>query len=282
MAFVEAWDEPVPLVVVPTTYYTVTVPDLLRTGKVRMVIYANQGIRAIMNAMKWMLETVMRDGSTQRLERHLATLDEVFAVQRQFGQADTGQPSRQPRTRGGGQAISRSQTSYAQAQFMTIRVSVIGYDLLGKRIADAVAQQPDMDLVGVFDDDPSCQSMIVHRGYSLLPGPPDQLAPPGDVAVLCRTDCCVPDTPVIHAAHVRSSTGQLFTPLSRTGRYSRTVLRACRPAGRHCMGRILQAIDSLASVERLFASIIVPALATPPSDPQAASTPWSRSPKTPT
>ena len=95
MAFVEAWDEPVPLVVVPTTYYTVTVPDLLRTGKVRMVIYANQGIRAIMNAMKWMLETVMRDGSTQRLERHLATLDEVFALQRQFGQADTGQPSRQ-------------------------------------------------------------------------------------------------------------------------------------------------------------------------------------------
>jgi phosphoenolpyruvate phosphomutase len=92
MAFVEAWDEPVPLVVVPTTYYTMTVPDLRRTGKVRMVIYANQGIRAIMRAMKCMLETVMRDGSTERLERHLATLDEVFALQRQFGQADTGEP----------------------------------------------------------------------------------------------------------------------------------------------------------------------------------------------
>jgi phosphoenolpyruvate phosphomutase len=94
MAFVEAWDEPVPLVVVPTTYYTVTVPDLLRTGKIRMVVYANQGIRTIMSAMKWMLNTVMRDGSTERVERHLAKLDDVFALQRHFGQADTGQPCR--------------------------------------------------------------------------------------------------------------------------------------------------------------------------------------------
>ena len=93
-AFVEAWDEPVPLIVVPTTYYTVTVPDLLRTGKVRMVIYANQGIRAMISALKWMLETVMRDGGTDRLERHIATLDEVFALQREFGQADKGRPGR--------------------------------------------------------------------------------------------------------------------------------------------------------------------------------------------
>jgi len=55
---------------------------------------------------------------------------------------------------------------------MTIRVSVIGYDLLGKRIADAVAQQLDMDLVGVFDDDPCRQVMIARRGYSLLSGHP--------------------------------------------------------------------------------------------------------------
>ena len=55
---------------------------------------------------------------------------------------------------------------------MVIRVSVIGYDLLGKRIADAVAQQHDMDLVGVFDDDPYRQMMIARRGYSLLQGSP--------------------------------------------------------------------------------------------------------------
>ena len=140
---------------------------------------------------------------------------------------------------------------------MTIRVSVIGYDLLGKRIADAVAQQPDMDLAGVFDDDPSCQSMVMHRGYSLLPGPPDQLVPPGDVAVLCRTDGYVVDTPVIYAAYVRSSTGQLFTPLSRAADVAgQSCVRVALPDV-IALGRILQAIDSLASVERLFASIIV-------------------------
>jgi len=95
-AFVEAWDDPVPLVVVPTTYYTVTVPELLRTGKVRMVIYANQGMRAMISALKWMLDTVIHDGGTERLERHIATLDEVFALQREFGQADDRQPHRAP------------------------------------------------------------------------------------------------------------------------------------------------------------------------------------------
>jgi hypothetical protein len=129
-----------------------------------------------------------------------------------------------------------------QAQRMNIRVSVIGYDLLGKRIADAVAQQPDMDLAGVFDDDASCQSMIVRHGYALLPGRPDQFAVPGDVAVVCRTDCLGLDTPVIFAAHLRSSAGQLFTPLSR----------AADVAGQSCvrialpdviaLGRILQAV----------------------------------------
>ena len=92
-AFVEVWNEPTPLVVVPTTYHSVTVEDLLRTGKVRMVIYANQGMRAAIRAMKWMLKTIMRDGTTQNLERHIATLDELFAFQHAFRPVNGEVPS---------------------------------------------------------------------------------------------------------------------------------------------------------------------------------------------
>jgi phosphoenolpyruvate phosphomutase len=98
LAFVETWNERVPLVVVPTTYHSVNVEDLTRTGKVRMVIYANQGMRAATKAMQWMLKTVMRDGTTQNLERHIATVDELLEHQNAFRSTDTkvlrgGRPS---------------------------------------------------------------------------------------------------------------------------------------------------------------------------------------------
>jgi glyceraldehyde-3-phosphate dehydrogenase (NAD(P)) len=51
---------------------------------------------------------------------------------------------------------------------MTIRVSVNGYGTIGRRVADAVASQPDMSLVGVAKIKPDYRARIaVEKGYKV-------------------------------------------------------------------------------------------------------------------
>ncbi len=84
LAFVDAWDDPAPLILIPTTYHAVTAKELLTTGKVRMVIYANQGMRAAIRATKTLLASILDDGTTHGVEGRLATLAEVFEIQADF------------------------------------------------------------------------------------------------------------------------------------------------------------------------------------------------------
>lgn len=93
-AFVDAWDDPVPLIVIPTTYPMVTTRQLLKTGKVRMVIYANQGMRASIRAMNGVLNSIRDDGTTHHVENRIATLSEVFQLQPEFQGNGNGQPRR--------------------------------------------------------------------------------------------------------------------------------------------------------------------------------------------
>ncbi|MCI4361410.1 MAG: type II glyceraldehyde-3-phosphate dehydrogenase, partial [Thermoplasmata archaeon] len=52
---------------------------------------------------------------------------------------------------------------------MVVRVAVNGYGTIGKRVADAVAKQPDMKLVGVAKTRPSFEARAaVERGYPLF------------------------------------------------------------------------------------------------------------------
>jgi phosphoenolpyruvate phosphomutase len=101
-AFVDAWDHPTPLILIPTTYHAVTAEELLLTGKVRMVIYANQGMRAAVQAMKSLCESILDDGTTHHVEGSLATLAEVFEIQDSFQKSQkrlNGRRLRNPRLR---------------------------------------------------------------------------------------------------------------------------------------------------------------------------------------
>ena len=52
---------------------------------------------------------------------------------------------------------------------MVVRVAINGYGTIGKRVADAVAKQPDMKLVGVAKTRPSFEARAaVERGYPLF------------------------------------------------------------------------------------------------------------------
>jgi len=73
-----AWDRPVPLVSVPTTYIGASLHELEQAG-FKLVIYANQALRAALDAMKDALATLRR-GDTTGLESRIAPLEDVYAL----------------------------------------------------------------------------------------------------------------------------------------------------------------------------------------------------------
>ena len=68
-----------PLVAVPTTYGVVTTDELEASG-IRMVIYANQALRAAIRAMNLVLTGIRKSGCAGAVEGQLATLDELFSL----------------------------------------------------------------------------------------------------------------------------------------------------------------------------------------------------------
>ncbi len=78
--FIDRWDFRKPLVVVPTTYYSVTVDELAAAG-VKMVIYANQGLRASIAAVSRTFEEILSAGTSAPVEERIAPLDLVFDLQ---------------------------------------------------------------------------------------------------------------------------------------------------------------------------------------------------------
>ena len=49
-----------------------------------------------------------------------------------------------------------------------IKVAVNGYGTIGKRVADAVAAQPDMEVIGVSKTKPGAEAFVaLERGYPL-------------------------------------------------------------------------------------------------------------------
>jgi phosphoenolpyruvate phosphomutase len=68
-----------PLIAVPTTYYNVKLHEL-ETHGYKMVIYANQLLRASVTAMKQVLTELIRTGTTASMEDSIATVREIFSL----------------------------------------------------------------------------------------------------------------------------------------------------------------------------------------------------------
>jgi phosphoenolpyruvate phosphomutase len=79
--FIAAWDRDTPLVLIPTTYHSLTVAQMLATGKVGMVIYANHGLRAAIAGMKRVFCQILDEGTSHGVESWIAGLPEAFALQ---------------------------------------------------------------------------------------------------------------------------------------------------------------------------------------------------------
>jgi len=75
--FLREWSYKVPVVVIPTTYFSVSRQQLERLGA-KMVIYANQGIRSALRAMEETFTSILADGSTSAVERSIWPIARIF------------------------------------------------------------------------------------------------------------------------------------------------------------------------------------------------------------
>jgi len=79
-AFVKAWDNKCPVIIVPTKYYK-TPTDTFREWKVSTVIWANHNVRAAITAMQNTTNTIFKEQSLVNVEPHVATVKDIFALQ---------------------------------------------------------------------------------------------------------------------------------------------------------------------------------------------------------
>jgi phosphoenolpyruvate phosphomutase len=91
-SFVRRWDGARPLVLVPTAFPEMNEGRIRASGKVGMVIYGNHGIRASVAAMQAVFRQVATDGGIQGVQDKIASVDEIFRLQRASERAKKVEP----------------------------------------------------------------------------------------------------------------------------------------------------------------------------------------------
>jgi len=79
--FVKCWDMPIPLVLVPTTYSSLTEKIIKEMGKVKIVIYANQPLRAGIKAEELLLRKIKETGGIHSIDHMMVPIPYVFELQ---------------------------------------------------------------------------------------------------------------------------------------------------------------------------------------------------------
>jgi phosphoenolpyruvate phosphomutase len=79
LEFMRRWDGPTPIVVVPTLYPSVTWEELEGAG-IKLVIWANQVLRAAVRGIEKGLATLQRERRLDALTPHIAPLEEIYRL----------------------------------------------------------------------------------------------------------------------------------------------------------------------------------------------------------
>lgn len=83
-SFAKKWNRKAPIVVVPTTYPTLTsdfTEDQLVDMGIRMVIFANHGLRASIKAMNSVMGEIRKTRTSVTVEKEITSMREVFELQ---------------------------------------------------------------------------------------------------------------------------------------------------------------------------------------------------------
>ena len=81
--FCDSWNGKIPLVVVPTTYGSVTVDELI-DHKIKMVIYANQTLRIAHKSMSLLLKKLKNAKRLDEVNQDISSMEEIFELQKMF------------------------------------------------------------------------------------------------------------------------------------------------------------------------------------------------------
>jgi phosphoenolpyruvate phosphomutase len=80
LAFTKEWGDRLPLVIVPTKYYT-TPTDVFREAGIKVVIWANHLMRSALATMQATAKQIFQDQSLVNVEERVAPLADVFRLQ---------------------------------------------------------------------------------------------------------------------------------------------------------------------------------------------------------
>ena len=81
--FSDSWKGSTPLVVIPTTYYSVNVDELIE-HKIKMVIYANQTLRTAHFALSKLLKQMKSANNMSQLQNEMSSMEDIFELQEMY------------------------------------------------------------------------------------------------------------------------------------------------------------------------------------------------------
>ena len=81
--FSDLWKGSIPLVVVPTSYPSVSVDELIE-HKIKMIIYANQTLRASHYSMLFLLKQIMKNSRLSDVKYEISSMNEIFELQKMY------------------------------------------------------------------------------------------------------------------------------------------------------------------------------------------------------
>tara|TARA_B110000014_G_scaffold55285_1_gene37354 strand:- start:24146 stop:25030 length:885 start_codon:yes stop_codon:yes gene_type:complete len=83
LEFSESWKGNIPLVVVPTTYPTIKIDELIK-NKFKMIIYANQTLRASYSAMNNTLKQIKNGQKITDVKQEMSSMEDIFELQQMY------------------------------------------------------------------------------------------------------------------------------------------------------------------------------------------------------
>ena len=81
--FAELWDGNSPIIVIPTTYSSVGIDELI-SHKIKMVIYANQTLRAAHASMSKVLKQMINSNSLSEVKEEISSMEDIFHLQEMY------------------------------------------------------------------------------------------------------------------------------------------------------------------------------------------------------
>jgi len=81
--FAELWKGNLPIIVIPTTYDSVSLDELI-SHKIKMVIHANQTLRVAHASMSRMLKQMINSNSLREVKEEISSMEDIFQLQEMY------------------------------------------------------------------------------------------------------------------------------------------------------------------------------------------------------